>query len=258
MTTPLILDLQGRSYLRLRRLGSGAFAEVWSAINHLGIPCAVKRFSSGHSNYDTISQQAAAARTRRDTWVRETASHYIITERQPPHVVPLWDFFEREDECYTVMPLCDGSLHQLLSAGVERGEEWLLRVAADVLTGLHWIHDNGAVHHDLHPGNVLFVLPSGSPFSQPAAYNFLVSDFTLGARWFISATEEHPEMIQKDIADAAALFTAVGLGEPEARCDAIAAARLPPHLKDPIQDAFAGAFSGDEAAKQFCRALGVA
>lgn len=60
-------------------------------------------------------------------------------------------------------------------------KEWARRILRDTLLGLRVLHNNGIVHGDVHPGNILFTIeqlsseshPPQSLRQHPAAHNML-------------------------------------------------------------------------------------
>ena len=63
------------------------------------------------------------------------------------------------------------SPHCHIGQGWEREErlpkEWARRILRDTLLGLQFLHSNGIIHGDVHPGNVLFAIKLPSPQSNP-------------------------------------------------------------------------------------------
>lgn len=78
-----------------------------------------------------------------------------------PNVVALIDSVEHEGQQLLIMELLEGgNLHDFLVTSPDLPR--LLEVFAEVCDGLEYIHDQGLVHRDLKPQNILFDL-SGKP-----------------------------------------------------------------------------------------------
>lgn len=131
-----------------RRLGSGAFAEVWSAGSGAGEESvAVKVLQRCYA--------AHVARFERETrvWKRLDSNH--------PNIVGWLDSGELPGRFgsvrpYIVMDLMDGgALDKLLGEIGKFTVPEAVEVAMQVLRGLDHAHSRGVVHRDVKPGNVL-------------------------------------------------------------------------------------------------------
>lgn len=90
----------------------------------------------------------AARRFKRELRVLSGLSH--------PNVIPViahGDMTE-QDEIWYAMPLAQGSLHAVASE-FEGKEMEIAEVMGQLCTGLTYVHENGVLHRDLKPGNVL-------------------------------------------------------------------------------------------------------
>lgn len=126
------------TYHLLRRLGSGAFAEVWLARHaELGVDRALK--IPTHPDY--IRQLRLEART---TVVRH------------PHIVQTVDLVTAHEPPYLVMEYVDGrDLRKALNERSRFPVLEALEVLRDVLSAVSAAHANGVIHHDLKPENIL-------------------------------------------------------------------------------------------------------
>jgi len=86
---------------------------------------------------------------------------------QHPHILPLFDSGEADGFLYYVMPYIEGeSLRDRLQREKQLPVDEAVRIAADVAEALHSAHEQGVIHRDVKPANIL--LGKGRP---------LVADF---------------------------------------------------------------------------------
>ena len=77
-----------------------------------------------------------------------------------PNIVQVYDFDQQDGLYYMVMELLEGdTLQARLNDQRIRGQQMprgeAVRVALDVLEGLAYAHDQGTIHRDIKPGNIL-------------------------------------------------------------------------------------------------------
>lgn len=88
----------------------------------------------------------------REEWLYELNN---LVQLRHPNITYIHDAFEYKDTFYIIVERCDMNLSELMSQNEFQGELWLPYIARDVLHGLEYIHKNGYVHKDIHPGNIL-------------------------------------------------------------------------------------------------------
>ncbi|WP_317447534.1 serine/threonine-protein kinase [Streptomyces collinus] len=123
------------------RLGRGAMGEVWRAADQLlGRFVAVKILHTEQAEH--------AERFRMEAQTAGRLNH--------PNVVGMYDFGSHHDQLYLVMELVDGwSLAQERSLRGALNPQDAAAVAAQVAAGLAAAHQQGVIHRDVKPANVL-------------------------------------------------------------------------------------------------------
>lgn len=135
-------DLVGGSYVVEKVLGEGSFGVVYKVKDHKGRVWALKLLRL----WDVPSTIRQPLISRFDMEYKTSC----IKSRNLVHSVDA-GFFKGNP--FIVMEFCDGGD---LAKFVGNPQAPLVRIARDVLNGLHDLHINGKVHRDLKPENVLF------------------------------------------------------------------------------------------------------
>ena len=137
---PLIL---GR-YRLIERIASGGSAEVWRAVDEqLGREVAVKRLHP-HLLPDEASRKRLTAEARAAAGL----SH--------PAIVGIYDVDATGESAALVMELVDGeSLGTRISRDGPLEPRRAVEITADVADALFHAHQQGVIHRDVKPGNVL-------------------------------------------------------------------------------------------------------
>ncbi|OMH39185.1 serine/threonine-protein kinase [Motiliproteus sp. MSK22-1] len=132
-------------------LGSGAMADVYRA-------------------YDTEIHRVVAIKVLKEA-NRQDDEYYsrFLTEAKAagilthPHIVTVYDVGVFEDKPYIVMELVEG---ETLSKRLEKGEKFSIREIIDIFRqltdALYYAHQNGIVHRDIKPDNILFSSDGGA------------------------------------------------------------------------------------------------
>ena len=72
-----------------------------------------------------------------------------------PHIVPIYDFGQRDGLFFFLMEYMDGlNLHQLMASGNVAPKE-ALAIVPQICDALQFAHDQGIVHRDIKPENIL-------------------------------------------------------------------------------------------------------
>lgn len=130
-------------YSLIRKLGKGAFGEVWLAEKRsqfFAKKVAIKLPHDDQINFDAISQEATL-------W--EQASGH-------PNVLPIIDADIYDDQIVIVSEYAEGgSLDDRLKFEGGLSVEQALEITVGILNGLEYLHDKRIIHRDIKPQNVL-------------------------------------------------------------------------------------------------------
>jgi eukaryotic-like serine/threonine-protein kinase len=146
--TRLNVALKGRYHIE-RELGEGGMATVYLAddIKH-GRKVALK-----------VLKPELAAAIGAERFLTEIRTTAIL---QHPHILPLFDSGEAGGFLFYAMPYVDGeSLRDRLDRERQLPLEEAVSIAAKVARALHAAHEQGVIHRDIKPGNIL--LSKGEP-----------------------------------------------------------------------------------------------
>ena len=138
-------------YQIIEPIGRGAMGVVYKALDpRIGRIVAVKTIAL------ELSREEAEAFERR--FYREATSAGRLNH---PNIVTIYDVGKTGAVAYIAMEFLQGtSLRQILDSGVVLPAEKIVDIAAQVADGLAFAHDNGIVHRDIKPPNIM-VLDNG-------------------------------------------------------------------------------------------------
>lgn len=148
MSTFTLTTLIGRKlgkYEIVERLAQGGMAEVYRA-HQTGVErsVVVKLL-----HYHLASTDSFVARFRREA--------RAIGALQHPHIVRIFDFDSEGDLQYMVMDYIQGgTLADCLKSGERLPLVKALQLGAQLASALTYAHQQGVIHRDIKPGNILF------------------------------------------------------------------------------------------------------
>jgi len=139
-------ELRGRQlgeYRILDRLGEGGMSAVYRAHQ----PGVNREVALKVLPRHFVEDEAAVGRFRQEA--------QVLARLQHPHILPIFDFGESDDLLYIAMPLVrSGTLADRLRRGPLDLEE-AARIVSQLADALDYAHEQGLVHRDIKPGNVL-------------------------------------------------------------------------------------------------------
>jgi WD40 repeat protein/DNA-binding SARP family transcriptional activator len=132
-----------RGYRLLDKIGEGAFGSVFRAIQ----PQVEREVAIKAIHAELANQPDFVRRFEREA--------QLVARLEHPYIVPLYDYWREPDAAYLIMRfLRGGNLEDLLRDGpldLDRAARILDQIGA----GLAAAHNQGVVHRDVKPGNVL-------------------------------------------------------------------------------------------------------
>jgi serine/threonine protein kinase len=159
-----IIEHNGHLYIMGKIIGQGFFGCVYECEDEWGNELVAKVISPHNRTYEEVRQN----------WIEEL--NKLLTFRHPK-ITYVYEAFECRDTFYLIIERCYCTLNDLLQMPDLRGELWLPHIARDILQGIHFIHNAGYVHKDIHPGNVFVSLLQDKMIpNQAPVWNFKIGD----------------------------------------------------------------------------------
>jgi tetratricopeptide (TPR) repeat protein/predicted Ser/Thr protein kinase len=139
-------DRRLAEFVLVEHLGQGGIGDVWKAWDtRLGRWVAIKL------PRPTPDREAASRRFSREALAAARLSH--------PNIVAIHRVADEGDRCFIVMQYVEGQTLGAARPPLRRA----LEILRDVALAVHYAHEQGVVHRDLKPGNIL-IARDGRPF----------------------------------------------------------------------------------------------
>ena len=196
-------DLVGQTlgpYTLERLLGQGGYAFVFAARQPDGTPVAIKVLKPRYAGDPQFE-----SRFRNES---ETAA-----KLEHPNIIRIRSVAKTRDHVYFAMDLCADSLGARLGREGPLSEEGILRLARDITGALQFAHDQGVIHRDLKPDNVL-IRSDGSAVLTDFGIARAISGYTASTGVNMTIGTPHylsPEQAQGRPLDQRADFYALGV-----------------------------------------------
>jgi len=151
-----IIEHNRSSYRLGNIIGQGNFGKVYECLDEWGHELVAKIIVPKGKTYEEI----------RKAWYEELEK---LLDLRHTHITYIHDAFEYQDTFYLIIERCASTLERMFPDFKAVPNAWLPYVARDILHAIHFIHNYGYVHKDIHPGNVfLSLMPNQMmPNNQP-------------------------------------------------------------------------------------------
>jgi predicted ATPase/tRNA A-37 threonylcarbamoyl transferase component Bud32 len=146
-------ELIGGRYRLHSKIGEGGMGVVWRAADRLvGETVALKQVKTPARNLHSSSQGQDSERELRLALARE---FQILAGLRHPHIISVLDYgFDREGRPYFTMEYLPNS-QALLAAAADQPLDVQIGLLLECLQALAYLHQQGILHRDLKPCNVL-------------------------------------------------------------------------------------------------------
>ena len=144
LNQPFVFTTTFATYTATHIIGEGGSGRIFEATDDAGGICAIKWLDPAKASKEKIK--------------RFKNELQFCLRNQHPHILTIVDhgvFIKgKSNSPFYVMPLYDGSLRDLLKAGISPHK--VLYYFAQILDGVEAAHIQGVVHRDLKPENILY------------------------------------------------------------------------------------------------------
>jgi serine/threonine protein kinase len=171
-------------YKVLDLLGVGGMAGVYKAVHRLGAIVAIK----------VLPPTRAKKRVAFERFKREAR---MAIRMKHPNIVRTYQIAKADGLYHIVMEYLEGeTLKEVLEKRGKLSPPDAVRIVHQVLLGLEYMHQQGVIHRDLKPMNLMLVPPGGKGSVDPATAVVKILDIGLGREVF---DENAPEPQGQDL-----------------------------------------------------------
>lgn len=117
----------------------------------------------------------------------------IVARLDHPHIVPIYDFAELDNQPYLVMKFIEGKTLKSINEAGSLSLEAILRLLPPIADALDYAHRNGVLHRDVKPSNILldkadvpYITDFGLARMAAMGDSTLSADMLLGTPHYIS------------------------------------------------------------------------
>ncbi len=132
---------EGTCYYIGNLIGHGGFGAVYECMDDWANNLVAKVLLPHNRTYEQV----------RGEWLTELQNLRLLRH---PNITYIHQAFEYRDTFYIIVERCSYDLTSLIGQPNMDGNIWLPYMARDILHGLDFIHKQGYVHKDMHPGNI--------------------------------------------------------------------------------------------------------
>jgi hypothetical protein len=157
-TAPPIDEIVGRRYRLVSVVGRGGMGTIYRAEDRFSGTVALKRL---HQSLEEIARDVTrtmgSGTTSNDIALSLATEFRALASLRHPNVISVLDYgFDERQRPYLTMELLEGA-RSLSDAAKGQWLEGRVRLLAQVLQALTYLHWRGVIHRDLKPANVLVV-----------------------------------------------------------------------------------------------------
>lgn len=152
-----------------RLLGEGGFGLTYLAFDtNLEKQVAIKEYMPSEHAVRKDSSQIVAKSKSSETVYNWGLNAFLneaktLAKFEDSNIVRIYRFFKANGTAYIVMEYCEGGcLIDRVSKNVHMPEKQLIQIISSIVHGLQLVHDDGILHRDIKPDNIMFRL-DGTP-----------------------------------------------------------------------------------------------